>query len=155
MLKGKEKAGTLNKEFYQISDMIPYPVDSVLLREHLFQESGNLKVVLDPLTFDRIGGHKSLRTFGLGYINYHLQTDKEIYSCASPNLLRTHIYEHFTASFICYLTVLLIWLLFFTLDYQLILNFLQRFPIFGKQMSQGIQAEVVSRDDLEYHYVKA
>lgn len=135
--------------------MIPYPVDSVLVREHMFQDTGNMEVVLDSFTFDRFGGHKPLRDFGLGYLNYQLRADNEVYSRSLSDLLRTDMYDHFTKYFVCYLITLSAWLLFFTLDYQYILNLMQTLPLLNKLVPNHFSLKKSTQEDLEYHYIKA
>ncbi|KAH3899604.1 uncharacterized protein SCDLUD_003884 [Saccharomycodes ludwigii] len=86
--------------------MIPIPNDPALLREHIYSETGDLHVVLDPRTFSDIDGYKPISAYGLGYFNYYMKTDRELREKRVLDEIVIHVYNNFNFYFIIF------WILF-------------------------------------------
>lgn len=90
--------------------MIPTLVDHALLREHAYENTKDLTQVLDPSTFSNNEGFKSIRDHGLGYFNYYLALDEDVYGSSSLDMVRAHIYDHFNVYLALFLVLLIAWL---------------------------------------------
>ncbi|SCV03079.1 LANO_0G02014g1_1 [Lachancea nothofagi CBS 11611] len=77
--------------------MIPEPIDPALLREHAFQDIGDLNIVLSKETYTEFGGFKSIFKYGLGYFNYTFGLSREVHERNIPSMLRSHVLEHYGA----------------------------------------------------------
>ncbi|EGA75781.1 YCR043C-like protein [Saccharomyces cerevisiae AWRI796] len=82
--------------------MIPAPLDASLLREHAFQGTNDLSTVLSPSTFTDEGGYKPVLKYGLGYFNYGLVIDDEVYDYSVCDIIRGHVYDHFLVLFLLF-----------------------------------------------------
>lgn len=89
--------------------MIPEPLDPALLREHAFQDTGDLKIVLDPATFTEEGGFKPILKYGLGYFNYGLGLSKEVHQRSFFYMARSHMITHFNIYGSVLLLVVILW----------------------------------------------
>ncbi|SCU95757.1 LAFA_0G02124g1_1 [Lachancea sp. 'fantastica'] len=74
--------------------MIPEPVDPALLREHAYQDIGDLSIVLAKETYTDFGGFKSIFQYGLGYFNYDFGLDREVHERSMSCILKAHVSEH-------------------------------------------------------------
>ena len=90
--------------------MIPTMVDHALLREHAYENSKDLSEVLDPSTFSNNAGFQSIRDHGLGYFNYYLALDEDVYGFSRLDMARAHIYDHFNVYLVLFLVLLLGWI---------------------------------------------
>ncbi|SCU96660.1 LADA_0H02080g1_1 [Lachancea dasiensis] len=75
--------------------MIPQPVDPALLREHAFQDIGDLNVVLAKETYTEFGGFKSIFRYGLGYFNYGFGLERQVHERSILSILRSHVLENY------------------------------------------------------------
>ncbi|QLG70152.1 hypothetical protein HG535_0A00910 [Zygotorulaspora mrakii] len=89
--------------------MIPPPVDPALLHEHAYQGTGDLSYALNIETFTDEGGYKPLLKYGLGFFNYYLALDDEVYGRSWLEIFRFHLYEHFAIYFLIFLVAFLAW----------------------------------------------
>ncbi|EDO19105.1 hypothetical protein Kpol_2000p73 [Vanderwaltozyma polyspora DSM 70294] len=139
--------------------MVPPPVDPVLLREHSFQDTGNLVTVLNPDTFYHTG-FKSTRNYGLGYMNYNLGLKDDVYEKSWLHIFRSHIYDKFTLYLILLLLSVIIWFIIFLTDVESISDLFQLRHSKGsfrryRKMKGKVDEDVIEDDnDIEYHHVK-
>ncbi|SMN20144.1 similar to Saccharomyces cerevisiae YCR043C Putative protein of unknown function [Maudiozyma saulgeensis] len=89
--------------------MIPTNVDQALLREHAYLNNNDLSEVLDPTVFSNNDGFKSIKEYGLGYFNYYLALDSDIYDASSLDILRAHIYDNFNIYLGLFLILMVFW----------------------------------------------
>ncbi|SCU99154.1 LAME_0G02036g1_1 [Lachancea meyersii CBS 8951] len=75
--------------------MIPEPIDPALLREHAFQDSGDLGIVLAKETYTELGGFKSIFEYGLGYFNYGFGLTREVHERSMACILKSHVLDHY------------------------------------------------------------
>ncbi|CEP64342.1 uncharacterized protein LALA0_S11e01926g [Lachancea lanzarotensis] len=75
--------------------MIPEPIDPALLREHAFQDIGDLDIVLAKETYTDFGGFKSIFQYGLGYFNYGFGLDREVHERSLSCVLKSYIVGHY------------------------------------------------------------
>ncbi|CCK69187.1 uncharacterized protein KNAG_0C00740 [Huiozyma naganishii CBS 8797] len=146
--------------------MIPYMPDQALLREHIYRETGDLDVVLDKETFDSHGGFKATRQFGLGYFNYQPCLHDEVYEKSLFDMWRCNVYDHFVSYFIILLVVVVWWVAFLCVDFNSLIQTVQRqlrraVSTFQGNGSNGDSKRhhgteiVYENHDFEYHHVKA
>ncbi|EJS44496.1 YCR043C [Saccharomyces arboricola H-6] len=91
--------------------MIPPPLDASLLREHAYQGTNDLSTVLSPNTFTDEGGYKPVLKYGLGYFNYGLVLDDEVYDYSVCDIIRGHVYDYFWCYFYCFIILCTIWIM--------------------------------------------
>lgn len=89
--------------------MIPTNVDQALLREHLYLNTQDINVVLDPAVFSNNEGFKSIKEHGLGYFNYYLALDSDIYDSSALDIIRAHVYDNFNIYLILFALVMIYW----------------------------------------------
>lgn len=89
--------------------MIPFGADPALLREHLYQDKGNIRDVLNPDTFYDRGTYKSILDYGVGYFNYYRAIDDNIYKKDWIAILRGHICDHLSAYLVLFVLAFLFW----------------------------------------------
>ena len=138
--------------------MIPYQVDSALIRDHIYQDTGDLSVVLNPETFYRPGTFKRVMDYGLGYFNYQFQVDEELYAPSVTDICRATLYDHFVEYLVLVLIVMSLWSCYFILDWQLVMSILTRLPIINvlfKKYYGSDRGYNQHNDELEYHYIKS
>lgn len=128
-----------------LESMIPPPTDAALLHEHAYQDTGDLSYVLHLDTFTGDGGYKPILQYGLGYFNYHLAHDDEIYEKSWTEMFRFHIREHFLIYAFIFLILGLVWAIILMVQ----VNFAGQF-VFGKKMSKRMEKE----EDLEFRHIK-
>lgn len=136
--------------------MIAYPIDSSLIRDHIYHDTNDLDVVLNPETFFRDGAFKRMKDYGLGYFNYQFQIDQEIYTVNSLDHWRAQLYDHFIRYLVCVLVVAILWGSYFILDWQWVLHILAKLPLINtfikKQYRTGHNK--YNQEEFEYHYIK-
>ncbi|CCD22209.1 uncharacterized protein NDAI_0A00510 [Naumovozyma dairenensis CBS 421] len=143
--------------------MIPPPVDPILLREHAYQETGDLGLVLNKNKFTGRGGYKPILNYGLGYFNYDMSLKDEVYSKSYCSMLKGHIQQHFLIYFILFLISSTFWIAFFFFEF----HFLRRitkgsFKNINKKNKLRLDDDEESRihyddkqdQDYDYHHFK-
>lgn len=138
--------------------MVPPPLDPILIREHGYLDTQDLDTVLDQRTFFH-NGFKSAKKYGLGYLNYNLALDKEIYDKSWSYMLRSHLYEHFTIYFMIYIGLLFLWIALFFGDLDAIHAIFytsKRRSLwkYKKVKHEGKEGIIDDDEDIEYHHVK-
>ncbi|GAV48527.1 hypothetical protein ZYGR_0K00320 [Zygosaccharomyces rouxii] len=124
--------------------MIPLPTDAALLHEHAYQDTGDLSYVLHLDTFTDDGGYKPILKYGLGFFNYHLAHDDEIYEQSWLDMFHFHIREHF----LMYAFILLVLGLIWSIVLMIQVNHAGQFA-FGKK-----KKTLKKQEDLEFHHIK-
>ena len=155
--------------------MIQYPIDASLLRDHLYQDTKDINIVLDPNKFYHDGDFKSEKLYGLGYFNYQFQINEEIYKPNFSDKLRGEIYDNFTKYLIILSISIILWICYFILNWQLVVVSLSKLPFLNRYIKnphKDIDTSIYSRshndrhdyhsekinhinDELEYHYIKS
>ncbi|CCC68959.1 hypothetical protein NCAS_0B08750 [Naumovozyma castellii] len=91
--------------------MIPPPTDPALLRENAFQETGDLNIVLNKDTFRGAGGYKPILTYGLGFFNYGMTLDDDVYSRTWADAIRCHVTQHCVAYTVIFIVLAICWIM--------------------------------------------
>lgn len=123
--------------------MIPVQVDHALLHEHSFMNSKDIRDVLDPTTFSNNAGFKSIKDHGLGYYNYYLALDSDVYESSNWDVVRAHIYDNFNIYLFFCLIAALVWFGFMLSEFSVMDK------IFKKRRGRKIRDS-----NIEYHHVK-
>ncbi|CAR29003.1 hypothetical protein ZYGR_0W00310 [Zygosaccharomyces rouxii] len=123
--------------------MIPPPTDAALIHEHAYQDTGDLSYVLHLDTFTDAGGYKPILKYGLGFFNYHLAHDDEIYEKSWLEMLHFHIRERFLFYAFIFLILGLVWSIILMIQ----VNHAGQFA-FGKKKT------LKKQEDLEFHHIK-
>ncbi|CAL9731621.1 hypothetical protein MOUN0_M01618 [Monosporozyma unispora] len=138
--------------------MIAYPIDPALIRDHIFHDTGDLNIVLNPDTFYRPGAFKRVKDYGLGYFNYQFQIQEEIYTPSVTDTWRSEIYDNFVKYLVIVLIVMSLWSCYFILDWDRAISLLARLPvvnIFVRKYYRSGRSYNHYNDELEYHYIKS
>lgn len=142
--------------------MIAYPIDAALIKDHVYHDTGNLDVVLDPETFYHDGTFQRTRDYGLGYFNYQLRRDEEILSPNKVDHWRGIIYDHFFCVFICLIVCLGLWIAYFLLDWHTLLwrplakvPFVNKLGFIRRRGDECHNYGSQYSEELEYHYIKS
>lgn len=127
--------------------MVPGSVDVALLREHSFQETKDINVVLDSRTFTDKGGFKPISKYGLGYFNYDLSSDSGVYSRSISDVIRGHVYEYFMFYFVFMIFLSILWVAFFWVEFNSTNKLFKNYVKKEKHNN-------IDDDDVEYHHIK-
>ncbi|AGO10837.1 AaceriAFR676Cp [[Ashbya] aceris (nom. inval.)] len=124
--------------------MIPLTIDAALVREHAYENSKLLKLVLNPEVRVPTGGYKSIKEYGLGYFNYMLGLQYQVTQVSVRDQIRDHVYRHFNMYFSVWLVAFVVWVLYVS----------QQSP--AGLVSGGFRRGKRSEDELEmvYHHMK-
>ncbi|CDH13337.1 uncharacterized protein ZBAI_05123 [Zygosaccharomyces bailii ISA1307] len=128
--------------------MIPLPTDAALLHEHAYQDTGDLSYVLNLDTFTDEGGYKPILQYGLGFFNYYLALDDEVYEKSRLEMARFHIREHLLIYSFVFIVMALVWA--FVVMVQV--NYAGQF-VFGRKKKQLLKKKE-AEEDLEFHHIK-
>lgn len=128
--------------------MIPLPTDAALLHEHAYQDTGDLSYVLNLDTFTDEGGYKPILQYGLGFFNYYLALDDEVYEKCRLEIARFHIREHLLIYSFVFIMMALVWA--FVVMVQV--NYAGQL-VFGRKKKQLLKKRE-AEDCLEFHHIK-
>ena len=127
--------------------MIPFGADPAILREHLYQDRGNIRDVLNPDTFYDRGNYKSIFDYGIGYFNYYRAIDDNVYKKDWIAILRGHICDHLSV----YLTIFAVAFLFWVYCVVIIVSNGSRKP---NLRSRKRRPSSLTGTTFEYQHVK-
>ncbi|AAS54048.2 AFR676Cp [Eremothecium gossypii ATCC 10895] len=91
---------------------IPVTIDAALVREHAYENSKLLKLVLNPEVRVPKGGYKSIKEYGLGYFNYVLGMQYQVTDVSVREQIRDHFYRHFNMYFSVWMVAFVVWVLY-------------------------------------------
>lgn len=145
--------------------MIQYPIDSALIRDHLYHDTNDITFVLNPNKFYHNGEFKSEKLYGLGYFNYQFQINEEIYKPNLADKLRGDIYDNFVKCLVILFIAMFIWACYFILNWQFVIGSLSKLPLLNRFIKRpykyndnytyNVSHNDYRSDELEYHYIKA
>lgn len=89
--------------------MIPFPSDPILLREHAYEETKNLELVLYSVDTVCKFAHKPIRDYGLGYFTYEFGPENKLNGMSKSRIIHVHIRQHLNIYFFIWLLLLIVW----------------------------------------------